>query len=372
MPLEPARRHALTLAALSCSSACGVGPQLASGPAFAPGPPFAEDAKTAAALQDAWHDFLSGVQQGTLLGTHPSFFTRSVLRGLPDAEPVVLKSHPLGNGRHCITAAFVRGAHGARAISRIVELDAIPDGSRFVLACPYERRTGTLQAKTLGSVTFRFRGTLDERRAREFVGVKERLDQLTGHESRPLQYDCFGSLDALLKAFGLVHDSSKCNFLQHDLGFLSDDGERFITGTGDPAYLFGYVRGLLSARAKNPDAVFAPYANGVAAYYGGYSLSGDTVEVLAKQFRDALARRPDIDFLEMFRKGRGSSIQRHFSHYVMCAFVCRELVARHGEREALALVECGADGERFFPELERLLGVTEETFHAAVLRWIQA
>ena len=46
------------------------------------------------------------------------------------------------------------------------------------------------------------------------------------------------------------------------------------------------------------------------------------------------------------------------SHYVMCAFVCREVIARHGERAALALVECGAEGERFFGELERLLGVT--------------
>ncbi len=160
--------------------------------------------------------------------------------------------------------------------------------------------------------------------------------------------------------------------MQHDLGFLWHDGERYATGTGDERYLFGYVSGAVASASKNPESIYRPYLTGVAAYFGGYGLSGDSVETLARQFREELTLRPAMDFLEEFEKGRGSSVHRHFSHYVMCAFLCREIVARHGEAAALRLVHSGADGERFFDELDELLGVNKQNFHETILRLIES
>ena len=345
---------------------------------FAPGPPLSEDAALASKLRAALDGFLDSLSRGELDGAHGDeaeqrphpFFYRSLLRGARDAGAVVLKSYPSGDGCYRITVAFQSGPPDALRLSRIVELEARPHGDSYRFACPYDQRTRSFQRRKIGSVTYRFRGRFDEARAASFVRLKERLEKLMGREPVALEYDCFDSLDALLKAFGLVHDASKCNFLLHDLGFLWDGTRRFSTGTGDLAYVFGYVRDVLTANAKDPAAVFGPYANGVAAYYGGYGLSGDSMEVLALQFREELVRRPKMDFLAEFKKGRGASIQRHFSHYVMCAFLCREIVARHGEAAALGLVECGPNGERFFAELERLLGVTEQNFHATILRLI--
>ena len=72
------------------------------------------------------------------------------------------------------------------------------------------------------------------------------------------------------------------------------------------------------------------------------------------------------------RLGRGSSIQRHFSCYVMCAFLFGEIARRHGEERALGPVAAGREGERFFDQLEELLGITRETFHATIVRLIVA
>ena len=41
----------------------------------------------------------------------------------------------------------------------------------------------------------------------------------------------------------------------------------------------------LADHAADPDEVFAPWVNGVAAYYGGYGLSGESVDVLASLSR---------------------------------------------------------------------------------------
>lgn len=347
---------------------------------FAPGPTLSEDERVASDLNRSLSAFLDTLCRGELSDTHTSieereryeFFYNSLLRGARDTEPVVLKSYPIDGGAYLISVAFIAGEPGSLTVSRIVELQAVPVKERFHFRCPYEYHTAQLQRRTIGDVTFRFNGAFDEERAVAFAQFRTRFDEQLGRSSPPLQYDCFESLDELLSAFGLVHDRSKCNFLRHDLGFLWDDAHRFTTGTGNESYIFGYVSGVLPAGITNAEDVYWPYVNGVAAYYGGYGLSGDSMDVLARQFREELEQRPTINFLEEFKKGRKSSIQRHFSHYVMCAFLYQEIAVQHGEAAALQLVRAGADDESFFSEIDRMIGVTEENFHATILRLIDA
>ena len=383
--LVPALRHpqwrplAVTVAAglaLALGGCCSI--NTAAPVDFAPGASLSEDDVVAGELQRALSAFLKPLTHGEWSDAHTdpdereryAFFYKSLLRGARDAEPIVLKSYPLEEGAYLITVAFVTGVPDALAFSRIVELEAVPTVSGFHFRCPYERHTAQLQRRTIGDVTYRFSGPFDEERAVEFARFKTELEANRGLEAEPLQYDCFQSLDELLRAYGLVHDASKCNFLRHDLGFLEDDGRRFVTGTGDERYIFGYVRGALSARATDSNDIYGPYVVGVASYYGGYGLSGESLEVLARQFREELERRPALDFLEEFEKGRGSSVQRHFSYFVMCAFLCQEIVANHGEAAALRLVASGENGEQFFDELEALIGVTRQNFHATIMRLI--
>ena len=86
------------------------------------------------------------------------------------------------------------------------------------------------------------------------------------------------------------------------------------------------MRGALSAAASDSEDIYWPCINGVATYYGGYGLSGDSMKDLA----------------------------------------------RHGEAAALGLTETGAKGERFFSELEALIGVSKQNFHGTILRLIGA
>ncbi|MDF1838260.1 MAG: hypothetical protein P1V35_10350 [Planctomycetota bacterium] len=343
---------------------------------FAPGASLSEDESVADALGSALAEFLRSLKEDGDFMEDPErqrhgFFYGSLRRIAPQATPVVLKSYPVGSGAYMVTVAFYTGTPDRLALSRVAEFEALPAGDSYRFQCAYGRNTARLAQQTVGDVTFRFEGEFDQERAANFVETKGRLEALRGRKPVPLQYDCFGGLQGLLRAFGLVHDASKCNFLERDLGFLWNGGQRYSTGTGDESYLFGYVRGMLAETASDPGAIYSPYLNGVAAYYGGYGLSGDTMEDLASQFRGEWKRRPDIDFLEEFKKGRKSSVHRHFSHYVMCAFLFQAIVERHGEAVGLQPLQAGADGERFFTQLESLLGVTEADFHDTILGLIK-
>ncbi|MEM7518665.1 MAG: hypothetical protein AAF368_17300, partial [Planctomycetota bacterium] len=329
-------------------------------------------------LEPALRGFLAELQSGTLSDRwvdseeqeRHSFYYSSLRRGAEEKSSLVLKSYPKDDGVYAVTIAFFPKEAPFDLVSRIVEIEAVPDGLTFRFRSPFESRAQHLASHTLRSVTFHSSGAFDRERAERFVEFKEEFERSTGVESEPLDYYCFHSLDALLKTFGLVHDASKCNFLQHDLGFFAEGGRRYITGTSDERYLFGYVRGLLERRAEDPSAFYAPYATGIAAFYGGYSLSGDSVETLAQQLRDEHERRPDLNFLEEFRKGRKSSVQRHFTYYVLCAFLFGEIEERHSVRVALEPLNSGAEGERFFEYLETRLGVDESGFHDLIVELI--
>ena len=105
-------------------------------------------------------------------------------------------------------------------------------------------------------------------------------------------------------------------------------------------------------------------------YYGGYGLSGDSLVELKQQFRDKLKAEPNIDYLTEFRKGRKSSAKRHFSYYVVSAFLCEEVLKTRSFQDALALTYADADGETFFEQLDSILGVNENNFHATIVRLI--
>jgi len=376
---DPCSRHLrLALATtLVLSTACR-SPDIAAPSLLARGVELSEDEATSARLELALRGLLAELSTGGVTDRwvdpderdRNEFFYTSLERGARNTSPLVLKSYPVDGATYAVMIAFLPAEPPLTRISRIVELEAAPRGSSYLFRSPFQTRSARLGSQTLGSVTFHFDAPIALERAEEFVRFKEDFESATGVESVHLDYYCFHSLDALLKSYGLVHDSSKCNFLSRDLGFLADDGRRYVTGTGDTRYLFGYVRDVIELRSSDPAAIYAPYANGIAAYYGGYGLSGDSLETLGQQLRDELARRPSLDFLEEFRKGRDSSVQRHFTHYVLCAFLFGEIKRRDGLLAALEVLESGKDGATFFDQIETRLGVDESGFHDLIVELI--
>ena len=369
----------LSAALLAVTTACQSVPPVEPPSMLARGVELSEDEATAERLEVALRGFLADLANGAgsdrwvaaAERERNAFYYASLERGATGTTPLVLKSYPLDDATYAITIAFLPDESPPTLIPRIVELEAVPHEATYGFRSPFETRAAQLTSQTLGSVTFHCSGPFDRERAEEFVRFKTDFDVATEASAEPLDYYCFHSLDALLKTYGLVHDSSKCNFLCHDLGFLANDGRRYVTGTGDERYLFGYVREILEHRATDPEAVYGPYANGVAAFYGGYSLSGDSMETLARQLRDELAQNPSFDFLAEFKKGRKSSVQRHFTYYVLCAFVFGEIQRRHGVEAGLEVLESGADGSRFFAHVEERLGVDESGFHELIVDLIQ-
>jgi len=85
---------------------------------------------------------------------------------------------------------------------------------------------------------------------------------------------------------------------------------------------------------------------------------------------DELERDPDINFLVEFEKGRKSSVNRHFSFYVMSAFLCEEVINRKGFKDVLKLVYSGDNGELFFENLKSVLDIDKSNFHESILRLI--
>lgn len=341
-----------------------------------------EDAETVARIDGSLRAFLDAVARGEITEDHitredqdqHAFFMRvlrSVARSEPP-EPLLLKCYPANEQQYLITAAFLREAKQGTEIDKVIEFLAYPHGDGYWFKSPFEHWTRSLSTTDVGDVRYHSKRPIDTHRAEAFLAFKQNLASLIGIESEPIDYYKFDTLDELLKAYGVVYDATKCNWLTHDLGFMNDDGRLFVTGTGDERYIFEFTEDFIARHCDQNEGLYPPFVTGMAVYYGGYALSADDMPTLKAQFRAELARRPGIDFLEEFRKARGSSINRHFTHYVISALISEEVIERHGFDAALRIARSGRSGDRFFGNIEEILGVDESGFHAMVLRLIDA
>lgn len=245
---------------LALSTACKV-PQVAAPPLLARGVELSEDGATATGLEHALRGLLAELSSGTISDrwVQPSererhdFFYRSLARGARNTTPMVLKSCPQGGGTYALTIAFLPEETPIDSIPRIVEIEAVPRSSAYCFRSPFESRSAQLESRTIGSVTFHSSGPFDQERAEQFARFKADFEVATGADAEHLEDDCLHSLDALLKTYGLVHDTSECNLLGRDLDFLADGGRRYITGAGEESYMFGYRRGTLpSSTPRTP------------------------------------------------------------------------------------------------------------------------
>ncbi len=345
------------------------------------GAKLAENPAIEASLQSSLAAFVGAVQSGAVSEVHIAlpdqeqhgFFMRAI-RGLatkPDETAGVarvLKSYSPDGSSYLITIAFPRGREPG--IHKILEFHAFPEGDGYRFRSPFEHRTHSLRTFDSENVRYHFNGTLDTDRAAEFARFKSEMEDRVGVAAAPLDYYRFDSLDQLLKAYGIVYDATKCNWLAKDLGFMDAGGTRFATGTGDEGYIFGYVRDFLPLHCAQAGDLYSPFVTGIAAYYGGYGLSGDDMATLKAQLRGRMEAVPETNFLHEFRNGRKSSVNRHFTFYVISALICQDLVERIGFQPVLRLAHSGKDGERFFTNLEAILEVDTSGFHAFVLRLI--
>lgn len=346
---------------------------------------FSEDEVVASALAESLSELITAVCRGEITDANIStddqqrhaFFMGALRRlkigeGSPAALPLVLRSFsPDGGESFMISVAFMSPTEQGDQIESIIEFQAYPHDGGYRFRSPFDYRARKLKTKTVGEVRYHFAGPFDGERADEFVRFKRSFESHVGNKTRELEYYCFETLDEILRAYGIEYDCTRCNWLKEDLGFMDDSGQAFLTGTGDERFIFDYLVDYMSLYCDDDGDLYLPFVYGMAAYYGGYGLSGDELETLKAQFREELGLHPNMDFLEEYRKARKSSIHRHFTYFVIGAFICEEVIANHGFEGVMQLARTGRSGERFFVTLDRLLGVDETNFHEMVLRLIQ-
>jgi len=286
-------------------------------------------------------------------------------------NPTVLKSYSADGEEYRITVGFYGIRDGSPFVYQITELKAVPFEDHYRFYCTFEDNTAHYGSKKFESVTFHFSQTIDEAKAVEFAQFKEELSDLTETPNAELDYYCFRSLDELLKAYGFLYSARQCNFLFHDLGFTDNAGATYLTGTANENYVFGYISSYFYYNLPNEDQMYRPFIQGISTYYGGYGLSYDSLDELKDQFRNELTSNPSLNFLEEFKKGRKSSVNRHFSYYVMSAFLCEELMKNDDFDGVLKLAYSGGKGELFFENLEDVLSINEGKFHDSILKLIE-
>lgn len=346
-----------------------------------------EDSATAVRLEASLSKFLEQVATSSytneyVLDKHRekySFFFDNLrgvnqnVRGRKFHKPTVLKSYTADGAAYFITVAFTGTRNEDELFFyKVVEFKAEPYKDHYRFYCPFEERIATFNSKKIENVTFYYRKTIDVAKAEKFAAFKSDLCKWTNTANNEIDYYNFESLDELLKTYGLLYDAAKCNFLCNDLGFADNNGKAYITGMNNEYYIFDYIGYYLYHNLPNKDKMYNPAVTGISTYYAGYGVLGDDMATLKKQFRAKLKLEPEIDFLEEFRKGRKSSVNRHFSHYVMAAFLYEEALNKVGFEKALSLVYTGKEGQQYFARLKELLGVDEHNFNATIKRLIAA
>lgn len=285
-------------------------------------------------------------------------------------DPIVLKSYTADGQIYQLTVAFTGLKDEQPFIYQATELKAVPYENHYRFYSPFEERTSHFKTQKINNVTYHYSGTIDENKANTFADFKDELSELTQTPKSSLDYYCFKDLDELLKSYGFLYSARQCNFLCYDLGFTDDQGQIYMTGTNDENYSFGYIGDYLYYNLPNKEDMYWPFIQGIATYYGGYGLSNDNMQELKQQFKNELDENPDVNFFEEFNKGRKSSVNRHFSYYVMSAFLCEEIMNNKGFEEVLKLAYSGEKGELFFDYLNEVLNVNESNFHQTIVQLI--
>lgn len=285
-------------------------------------------------------------------------------------QPNILKSYSPDGIEFRITVAFSGIKDNIPFIYQVTELIAVPYQDHYRFYCPFEENTKGFKREKIKSVTYYYSTSLDKTKANKFADFKDELSELTKTPKSNLDYYCFQNLDELLKSYGFLYSARQCNFLCYDLGFTDNEGKIYLTGTNNENYSFGYIGDYLYYNLPNKEKIYWPFVQGISTYYGGYGLSYDSMDELKQQFRVELQENPDFNFLDEFKKGRKSSVNRHFSYYVMSAFLCEEVMSKKGFDAVLKLAYSGQQGELFFKHLEEVIGVDESNFHNTIHKLI--
>lgn len=248
----------------------------------------------------------------------------------------------------------------------------MPFQGHYRFECVFDDRVAHYNTKTIGDLIYHYIDEIDEHKAQDFAAFRDEFIQLSNGDREPLDYYCFRSLDEMLKAYGFLYSARQCNFLYHDLGFMDNAGRSFITGAGNEDYRAEFVANYLYYHLPNEENLYWTFATGLSIYFGGYFLSQDNLAELKAQFRQALVDDPKLDFLVAFKKGRKASIQRHFTHYVISAFICEEILRSGTFSDIKKLLYSGSNGDSFFQNLKEVTGMDEENFHQRMLKFIEA
>ena len=285
-------------------------------------------------------------------------------------QPNILKSYSSDGVEYRITVSFTGIKDSIPFVFQVTELKAIPYQDHYRFYCPFEENTKDFKKKKIKTVTYFYSGGFNEKKGNEFADFKDELSELTKTPKSKLDYYCFQSLDELLKSYGFLYSARQCNFLCYDLGFSDNEGKVFLTGTNNENYLSEYVEDYLYYNLPNEENMYWTFAIGVSTYYGGYGLQYTSIDELKQDFRDELQKNPKFNFLEEFKKGRKSSVNRHFSHYVISTFLCEEVLKKGSFEDLLTLVYSGSNGELFFENLKEILNVDESNFHDLIVELI--
>lgn len=286
-------------------------------------------------------------------------------------DPIILKSYTPDGSIYYVTVAFTGIKDEIPFIYQVTDFKLVPYKNHYRFYCPFKERTANFKTRKFKNVTYYYSGSIDENKASEFADFKDKLSELTKTPKSPLNYYCFESLDELLKSYGFLYSARQCNFLCYDLGFTDSQGKIYLTGTDNENYSFGYIGDYLYYNLPNQEDIYWPFVQGLSTYYGGYGLSYDNMDELKQQFREELKRNPEIDFLKEFNKGRKASINRHFSYFVMSAFLCEEVLKKRDFDDVLKLVYSGSQGEMFFKNLEQILDIDKSDFHETIVELIK-
>ena len=285
--------------------------------------------------------------------------------------PSVLKAYTLNGEDYFVTIAFGGEVDGVPFLDMIVELKATPHDKGYRFHCPFEERTKDFDETTIDDVCFRYSGGFNEDRARQFVATRAELSRVSGVRAAPLEYFAFQSLDEMLKSYGLVFDKARCNFLGHDLGRFDDDFKRYATGMGNECYLFGYVHCFLRSLDHDASDRNTTMTAGFQTLYGGYWLIGTPMEDLKNELRETVKQTPEIDLLDLFNKGRNGQTEGHAPSWVMAALICERTLEKRNFQDLLRLIYSGSNGERFFGELQAVLGIDEAGFQEAIVEMLK-
>lgn len=284
-------------------------------------------------------------------------------------KPYLTNIVPLKNDKYLITVSYIGVNEGTAMLRASFEFIGHKTGNSFTFSSPLLRNTQNWKIEKAGNNIFHYQNTINKEKVKEFNILSTLFDAKLKATNKVTDYYCTDNIIELLKLIGVEYKSdyngssesvTSSTFGNRKLVVFGNNNATF--NEFDPHDLFHDKLSLIVSRSN----VNKPVDEGCAYLYGGsWGLSWKDI---FKAFNEQIASNKNISWTEIKENPLYFKTKEfnNSADYIVNALLVKKVEKEKGFAGVWELLNVGPykkGNEKYYQTLEKLTGITKETYN---------